>query len=72
MQEAAELLAIPPRDISEDETETTRTADLLDAEDPPSDPTPEQTLRLIEISGSFDFWDAPEEDIYSPDDGSPL
>lgn len=31
-----------------------------------SDPTSEQTLRLIESSGTLDFWDEPSEDVYRP------
>lgn len=38
----------------------------------PADPSNEQFLRAIEVSGSFDFWDDPGEDIYSIHDGEPL
>ena len=38
----------------------------------PSDPTAEQQMRLIEVSGALDFWDDPREDVYTLDDGEPL
>ena len=38
----------------------------------PSDPTSTQCMRLVELSGTLDFWDDPQEDIYSPEDGDPL
>lgn len=28
-----------------------------------------QTLRAMEVSGVFEFWDHPDEDVYSEDDG---
>ena len=37
----------------------------------PSDPSLSQWMRLQETSGAFDFWNRPEEDIYSSDDGEP-
>ena len=39
--------------------------------DAPSDPTLEQRMRIVEVSGTLDFWDRAEEDIYSPEDGDP-
>jgi len=38
----------------------------------PSDATEEQRLRLMEISGTHDFWSQPGEDIYTLDDGEPV
>ncbi len=29
------------------------------------DPTIEQMMAIVEVSGVLDFWDRPEEDIYS-------
>jgi hypothetical protein len=29
-------------------------------------------MRLVEQGGAFDFWRAPEEDIYSATDGEPM
>ena len=37
-----------------------------------SDPNLGQRMKLMELSGVLDFWDDPEEDIYSPEDGSPI
>lgn len=34
----------------------------------PSDPDEHQRMALIEASGVLDFWNDPEEDIYTPDD----
>ena len=39
---------------------------------PPPDPSDEQALKLIEISGTLDFWNRPEEDGYTCDDGESL
>lgn len=38
----------------------------------PPDPTPAQRIAIVEVSGTLDFWDHPEEDIYSEDDGTPV
>lgn len=38
----------------------------------PADPSPEQHMAMIEASGTLSFWDQPEEDIYSDDDGEPV
>ncbi len=37
----------------------------------PMDPGEEQRLRLMELSGAYSFWDRPEEDVYTLDDGFP-
>ena len=39
---------------------------------PPADATHMQTLRLIEQSGSLDFWNEEGEDIYTHDDGEAI
>ena len=39
---------------------------------PPSDVTPEQTLRLIEQSSTLDFWTEDGEDIYTHNDGEEI
>ena len=36
-----------------------------------ADPTADERLRLLESSGSLDFWNHPGEDVYSKDDGEP-
>ncbi|HQU43205.1 MAG TPA: hypothetical protein PK867_10350 [Pirellulales bacterium] len=28
-------------------------------------------MKLAEVSGAFDFWNDPAEDIYGPEDGEP-
>ncbi len=38
----------------------------------PSEPTPRQWMRLVEMSGTLDFWNDPDEDIYTPEDGQPI
>ena len=37
----------------------------------PKDPNAAQTMRLIESSGSLEFWENDDEDIYSVEDGEP-
>lgn len=64
-----DILAIPDRTIVEDEPQTCGGGAIITISCPP-DPTPEQFLRLAESSGTLDFWNAPEEDIYGPDDGT--
>ena len=34
--------------------------------------TDEELMYLVEKSGAFAFWESPEEDIYTLEDGSPL
>ena len=34
--------------------------------------TSEEVLILADKAGTFDFLDAPEEDIYNPSDGTPI
>lgn len=31
----------------------------------------EDLMKLADVSGSFDFWNDPAEDIYGPEDGEP-
>jgi hypothetical protein len=66
-----ERLTLPDRKIIEDEPQTRGGGAALTISYPP-DPAPEQFLRLAETSGTLDFWDEPEEDIYGPDDGTPV
>lgn len=35
----------------------------------PDEPTEKQRMRLLDSSGTFDFWNDPGEDIYSESDG---
>ncbi len=64
----ANFIDVGARQIGEDEPVTSmmRPPIFISA---PSDPTPEQRMRIVEVSGTLDFWDNPEEDIYSPNDG---
>ena len=39
---------------------------------PPSDATPLQTMELMEHSGALDFWDHPDEDAYTQEDGEQI
>lgn len=66
-----EQLDIAPREVKENEPRTGVTNSVVSILDAPSDPTPEQRMRIIEVSGTLDFWDRAEEDIYSPEDGDP-
>jgi hypothetical protein len=36
------------------------------------DPTSEERHKLLETSGTLDFWNDPAEDVYSEDDGEPI
>jgi len=38
----------------------------------PEEPSRSQTLKLVEHSGTLDFWEHEDEDIYSLDDGEQL
>lgn len=35
------------------------------------DPSVDEMLRAAEAGGAFDFWNDPEEDIYTMEDGKP-
>lgn len=71
-QENQAVLNIVARVIIENEPETTAEIPAVHVPNVPSDPTSEQQMRLIEISGTLDFWDRPEEDIYSLENGKPV
>ena len=71
--ETIESIHIGPREINENELITTVVNQPIWILSPnPSEPTSEQRMRLLESSGALDFWSAPEEDIYSIDDGDPI
>lgn len=38
----------------------------------PCEPSRVQWMRIQETSCAFDFWNRPEEDIYTIDDGEPV
>lgn len=65
-------LEISERRIEENEPVTSVTrAPIRYVANEPSDPTQLQRMRLIETSGVLDFWDRPEEEIYTLEDGDP-
>ncbi len=68
----ARRIYIKPKELIEDEPVTTAMNRpihfVLGAA---SDPTSEQRMRIVEVSGTLDFWDRPEEGIYSLSDGDP-
>jgi len=69
----AKLLDLAPREIDENELRTLSSVPGIEIASPnPADPTAGQIMRIVEVSGTLDFWDAEEEDIYTPDDGQPV
>ncbi len=40
--------------------------------EPPEDPSRAEWMKLGADSPALGFWNRPEEDIYSPDDGEPI
>lgn len=48
---------------------TVSTAASVSVSTPP-DPSDEQYMKIIEASGSLDFWNDEEEDIYGAEDGT--
>ena len=38
----------------------------------PEDPTTEQGMIVVEASGTLDFWDHPDEDVYNAEAGDPV
>lgn len=69
-----ELTPIPSdvRETGAEQPETTMGNVIFQVIPGPSDPSEKQHLRLIELSSVLDFWDDPEEDIYTVNDGQPL
>jgi hypothetical protein len=55
----------------QDETDTAA-GDKIELSVTPSDPSRSQTLKAIEQSGTLNFWNASEEDIYTSGDGEPV
>lgn len=54
------------RELEETETVYFRCLEVI--HDPPEVTTQDQ-MNIVEYSGTLDFWDKPEEDIYSESDG---
>ena len=67
MTEESNILELAPRELVEDEPLTSSTAVHFPV--PAVDPTPEQLMRIVEVSGTLDFWDSDAEDIYTSEDG---
>ena len=70
----AKLILIPPSKLTTESESTETSVNPVPARfsDQPEDASPVQMLKAVELSGSLDFWDAPEEDVYSPEDGDPI
>ena len=67
-----EVLCLEPL-LIEDNPSQTNAGDVVYKElRTVSDPTPEQRMRLVEQSGTLDFWNDPAEDGYAEEDGKPL
>ena len=67
------LKRLTPEEETEVETFTAAILARRDKPDPPmqiDDISPEELIQLAADSGSFDWLDAPEEDIYSHTDGT--
>jgi len=68
----SQAISIPPREVLDDEPVTTVLHfPVRYGNAGPADPTSEQMMRLVETSGVLDFWDDPDEDIYTREDGEP-
>ena len=65
------IMDIGARTIGEDEPLTSWVSPFVFVS-APADPTSDQRMLIVEASGTLDFWDRPEEDIYSLDDGEPV
>ena len=66
---AVDSFVLPAREVDADVPQTFAVPPCVHV---PSGPTTEQAMRLVELSGTLDFWDRPEEDVYSLDDGKPI
>ncbi|MCH8806643.1 MAG: hypothetical protein IH986_11205 [Planctomycetes bacterium] len=72
MSDIATILRIEPRRLDENEPLTASTSTHVVISNIAADPTPEQSMRIVEVSGTLDFWDREEENIYTADDGEPV
>jgi hypothetical protein len=72
MTQHADRLNLAPCELTGHETVTSSTAQQFEVSNAlPADPTTEQALRIVEVSGALDFWLNPAEDVYHGDDGTP-
>ena len=73
MTRHADILHLAPRELMENEPVTVSNAlQIHVCGEQLADPTREQSMRIVEVSGSLDFWLDSAEDIYGPDDGNPV
>lgn len=69
----ADIIHIVDRRLRQDESVTTVIeGTAMSIPNFPSDPTSDQLMRIVEVSGLLDFWDDPREDIYTLEDGDPV
>ena len=57
-----------PATVTEDDFET-QTRYVRVCANLPEDVTTDDVMRAIETSGTLDFWNDPEEDVYTEQDG---
>lgn len=62
MTQQSEMLELPARELATDEPITDSVAVQIEVVD---EPTTQQMLKAVELSGSLDFWLDDEEDVYS-------
>lgn len=73
MTQQADILNIAPRELMDNEPITASNAQHFEVvSEAPTDPSAEQCMRIVEVSGSLDFWLESAEDIYGPEDGTPV
>ena len=65
----AKALTIPPRSECDSVTSNLTPSTVIVY---PPDATTVDQMNIVEVSGSLDFWNAPEEDRYTRDDGKPV
>lgn len=58
-----------PASVMEKSMTVRRGSLLITVSGGPKDPSPMQLLKIVEASGSLDFWDDEAEDVYTHDDG---
>ena len=72
MSQPFEVIDLEPFEVRENPTETQPGDVVYQWVTGASDPTSEQLMRIVEQSGTLDFWDNPAEDLYSEEDGRPV
>lgn len=70
MQEDKELELPKPVSVTREDFETETAYFRVQATiSHPSDASTDDNMSIIEASGTLEFWDHPEEDVYSEKDG---